>query len=560
MATLPHLRAKESAGSLAPRKPEETVIALATVPFWAPLSPPLGCAVLKSHLGQHGYRSTIKDFNADQQLWGAAADYFKVLRDVIPPDMVGNFHMMAFDAMTMHLMAWWRRRDPTEYHEFVKVIYQRKFFVQISDEQIETLDRILDRFFATLASRLDALLEEVRPSIVGLTVYSTSLAPSLFAFEYIRKRHPEITTLMGGGVFADYLHPTSPNFAYFLEQTAGFVDRIFVGEGEILLSRFLKGELPDQRVYSNSSVTQLDMSAVDPPDFAGLDLDAYVQMAAYATRSCPFQCSFCSETVQWGRFRAKDPRQICSELKQLRHRYGRSLFQFGDSLLNQVIDGLARELIDHSGNVYYDAYLRADPEACVPENASLWARSGYYRARLGIESGSKHVLDLMQKEIGPQQAGEALRCLAQAGIKTTTYWVVGHPGETDGDFEETLSFVSEHATSIYEADWHPFYYYPQGQVFSKKWSLRHGIDPQYPEEFRHLFLGQMWVLRTSPTPAEVFDRMNRFRERCRKMGIPNPYTLVDIHRADLRWQKLHANAPPPIAYLMSGRAAPPPAS
>jgi hypothetical protein len=54
--------------------------------------------------------------------------------------------------------------------------------------------------------------------------------------------------------------------------------------------------------------------------------------------------------------------------------------------------------------------------------------------------------------------------------------------------------------------------------------------------------------------------MNRFRERCRKMGIPNPYTLVDIHRADLRWQKLHANAPPPIAYLMSGRAAPPPAS
>ena len=41
----------------------------------------------------------------------------------------------------------------------------------------------------------------------------------------------------------------------------------------------------------------------------------------------------------------------------------------------------------------------------------------------------------------PSVVSKALASLAGAGIKTTTYWVIGHPGETESDFQSLLEFA-----------------------------------------------------------------------------------------------------------------------
>ena len=226
---------------------------------------------------------------------------------------------------------------------------------------------------------------------------------------------------------------------------------------------------------------------------------------------------------------------------------------FGDSLMNQVVTELSHELIKRQTDIYWDGYLRADENVCKAENTDLWRRAGLYRVRIGIESGSQRVLNLMNKKITNERIKNAISNLANSGIKTSTYWVIGYPGETEEDFKVTLRLLEYLKDDLYEADWHPFYYFPDGQVHSLKWKKDYGIEPMYPEEFSDLLLTQTWILCTSPGREELFDRMNRVAELCKKLDIPNSYSLMNIYMSDKRWRNLHPNCGPTLLELHNYR-------
>jgi len=340
-------------------------------------------------------------------------------------------------------------------------------------------------------------------------------------------------------------------FDYFLERTP-YIDHIIVGEGELLFLKLLKGELPaGQKVYTIKDVAGeiLDLSAAPMPDFSDFDISHYTQLACYTSRSCPFQCGFCAETVNWGKYRKKGASRVVEELVKLNDLHGSQLYLMSDSLLNPIVDELSRELIDADITIYWDGYLRADKHACDPDNTFLWRRGGFYRARMGIESGSPQVLKLMDKRITPEQIRTAIANLALAGIKTSTYWVIGYPGETEADFQATLDIIEEMKENLYEAECNPFRFYLTGQVSSSQWLEESKSKLLYPENARELLILQTWVLENGVDREEIYDRLNRFVSHCSRIGIPNPYSWPDIHKADKRWQKLHANAVPPLVFF-----------
>lgn len=250
--------------------------------------------------------------------------------------------------------------------------------------------------------------------------------------------------------------------------------------------------------------------------------------------------------MQWGKYRRKQADQVAEELKTLSERHNFQLFLMGDSLLNPIITQLADECVRRELPVYWDGYLRAEKPVCKPENALRWRRGGYYRARIGAESGSPRVLELMNKQITVEQIKAAVSSLASAGIKTTTYWVIGYPGETEEDFQQTLDLIAELKDDLYEADCNPFAYFWKGQVNSGDWGERHNRRLLYPDWARQSLITQTWILGCQPDRAEIFSRLNRFVAHCRRVGIPNPYSLREIYAADQRWQKLHPNAVPSV--------------
>ncbi|MCK4258346.1 MAG: radical SAM protein [Halanaerobiales bacterium] len=521
-------------------------ILLMLLPFWAPLNPPLGISCLKGYLQHHGYNVKALDLNHNSVLCETNYMYLQKLRQMVDQNKIGNLHMIGYDVLMNHMVTYINSTDETTLFELVQILIEKNFFTKISIQDVKILNNLVADFYVKLEEYLLELIDSYQPSIFGLSVYNSTFGPSLFAFKLIKERYPQIKTLFGGGIFAGHLTYGSENFHRFVEKTP-YIDKIFVGESEQLFLRYLQGQLPhDQKVYTLSDINNefLDLNNSSLPDFSDLEVDLYPQLASYASRSCPFKCSFCSETVLWGNYRKKPVKQVVDELCMLSEKYNSKLFMLGDSLLNSLASDLATEFISREREIYWDGYLRADPMVCKPENIQLWRNGGLYRARLGIESGSENVLNLMNKKITPEQIRAAISGLASAGIKTTTYWVVGHPGETEEDFQKTLDLLSELKDDIYEADWAPFFYYPSGQVSSESWGEIYGTSLLYPEEATEMLITQTWVLNTDPSREVIYERLNRIAKHCQQLDIPNPYSLEEIIAADERWKELHANAVP----------------
>ena len=537
-------------------------ILLGILPYWAPVLPPVGLARLKSFLQPHGYEVKVVDLIVKNEALEFYYDYFDVLKACIPNEKRGNFKNIGHDVLRNHMMAHLNYKDEKEYIELVKILIYKSYYVNVEDSYIRQLNEVLSRYYKILEEYFLFLLKFEEPDVVGLTVYKDTIAPSMFVLKLTKEKYPHMKTVIGGGIFADSHMMGFPNYERLLEVTKDYIDKIIIGEGELLFLKYLRGELPDsQRVYTQEDIKGevLDLRGADIPDLSDLNIRKYSHLPGTASFSCPYRCSFCNDAKFRGKFRKRGIKESVDEMENLYNMVelnnvnsGHQLFFMTDSLLNPVIDDLANELIKRQVSLYYDGYYKVDNGAMNPDNTFLWRKSGLYRVRLGVESGSQKVLNLMHKGIMVEQIRETVSNFALAGIKTTTYWVIGHPGETEEDFQQTLDFLEIHANYIYEAWSSPFYFYDSGQVSSSQWGAKR-MALYSDSEVESLML-QTWYLDCSPSREEVFDRMRRFQKHCEDLNIPNPYFLYEFHKADERWKILHDQAVPSLAELRKQRS------
>ncbi len=529
--------------------PEENSkkVLLLLLPYWSPLIPPMGMACLKGFIQREGYDVKAVDVNTADEFRELYESYFRAIKEQLPDELGGNYHIIAKDVLMNHMMAFINKKENPRYRELLKRIVRETFYFEASEALLDELHRLIKRFYTRLEEFIAGLLDREKPGILGFSVYEGTLPATLFTARLAKKRYPAVKTVMGGGIYAEQLSPGSPIWETFPEKAA-CIDTFLPGEGEHLFLRYLEGRLPgDGRVFTPDDTGGHTLEPADAPlpDFSDFDIQRYPYLASYTSRSCPFQCKFCSETVQWKKYRKKDALQAVGELKQLHEKYGRQLFLLCDSLLNPITSDLSNGLIEAGLSIYWDGYLRADKNVCDPENTLLWRRGGFYRARLGIESGSPRVLKLMDKKTDIPNIKSAISNLAYAGIKTTTYWVIGFPGETDDDFQQTLELIEELKNDIYSAWANPFYFFPTGQVNSPKWEK--GKYTVYPEWADDLLIWRTWGVDGEPSRQTIYKRLNRFIRHCADLGIPTPYNMSDINKADERWKKLHPNAVPALA-------------
>jgi radical SAM superfamily enzyme YgiQ (UPF0313 family) len=445
--------------------------------------------------------------------------------------------------------------DEELYMELVSQLVLKNFYVTIDSASIRRLNRMVGDFFDELETFLVNLIAEEKPSVLGLSVYKGTLAASVFTVRLVKKKWPSIKIVMGGTIFSQDLFPGTPNYERFLERTPE-VDNIFVGESEKLLLKYLRGELPeDRKIYTLEDVDNqlLILDTLDVPDYMDFDLDGYPLLGAYTSRGCVYRCSFCAETVYWKKYNRKKVEKVADDFIELENQYGKNIFVLTDCLINPLVTSLSKELIRRDLKMYWDVYIKVDNHVCDPQYTHLWRRGGFYRARLGIESGSQHILDIIDKKITVEQIKAAVTSLASAGIKTTTYWISGHPGETEEDFQKTLDLLEELQDDLYEAECDPFRYFHTGQVDGEKWLKEKGNLLLYPEEMTDMLLTQTYVLNEQPSREIIYQRQCRFREHCKKLGIPNPYSVKEIRDADQRWKALHKNAVPPLMDFMDGK-------
>ena len=530
-----------------PPIPKGASILLLLPPFYTPYTPPLGLGVLKAFLVQQGYRVTCFDFNTVSEIWVTHHRYFELLQglDGLTPQ---HGYTNLWYILQAHMLAHVNGRGDADCARVlarVLTVYDLSPDTAIINGLVATVRELFDRIEHVITRTLDLHATQV----VGTSTYSTSLAPSLFILKRVKDMRPDAVTVMGGGVFADDLATGSDNLSTLIDGFP-FVDHIVMGEGEVLFSDLLEGYQAQRLIARGPDTPTLDVKSISAPDYTDFDIANYLHLCIEGARSCPFQCHFCSETVQWGGYRKKPPAMLADQMITLADRYGNRTFFMGDSLMNPYIEDLSKALLERDRSILYDGYLRADKLAADPRRVERWARSGCVRTRLGVESGSARILEAMQKETTPENISAAIKTLARAGIRVTTLWIVGFPGETEEDFQETLDFIRAHHRHIYELDVHYYYYYPYGQV----WSRRHQCYPLYPPDVIDAVKFQQWEIVDCDPPRHVkFSRLRRINELAAELGIPNLHTLEARYRAEERWLRAFPRAVEFLEQLQSPR-------
>lgn len=521
---------------------DERKVLLVLPPFWPPLIPPLGLATLKAHLRANGFPNVrANDMNAVDRLRIHQNRYLEQLRLHVSPERHGILPKISHDIILNHLLAYKDAEgDEEAIDPIIGLVISRTLYVPPRPEIVANLSRIVREFFVDLEATLEEMYDAERPDVLGVSVpdYST-LAPALTACEVLKRRRPDALTVMGGSIFLTGL-AESPDFAPLLER-ARAIDAFIVGDARAALVDVLRSGPRGDRVHFKEP-PESDVR----PDLSDFNLRRYPYLGSEQTKSCPFSCGFCNIPRFHGAYRKLPGAQMAADLYALYREHRHQLIYMVDSLLNPVVRDLTDALAELPVPLYIDGFMRAQDALCSPSLAMRLRRNGLYRTRTGIESGSQRILDLMNKSSKVAQNTGTIRSLASAGIKTTCYLVVGYPGETEEDFQQTLDWIAELSDDIWQVDCTPFTYWYSGQCEDDAWA------PHRRQLFPPLLGLQSWTLDCEPSREEAYHRVYRVSELCQSLGIPDPYDVQEHHRADRRWKDLHPNAVPPLTEFSLG--------
>jgi len=294
---------------------------------------------------------------------------------------------------------------------------------------------------------------------VGFSCYKSNFKTVLLMSEDLKKKNTGIKIIFGGPEMARQLFEQKDALAGKYEQAA---DHIIVGEGELPLSRFLKGEkLPRIIKYDEIS----DPAGLVMPDYSDIDLKMYPKnnavSLAYA-RGCVRRCSFCAERLLYKTFRVAPVENVLSFMER-QVQGGMDQFVFNDSLINgdlSALDKLLDGLISRfSGGIKWEAQIAVRND--MPDILFKKIKeSGCYNLFVGFESGSDNVLKMMNKGFTTGDALSFFKQLNSASLSFGVSIIVGHPGETDEDFKEGLDFIVRNKSVIPKIEQvNPFVYY-----------------------------------------------------------------------------------------------------
>ena len=337
--------------------------------------------------------------------------------------------------------------------------------VKVADLDILPVDQTESYYLKTL--------RDFQPEMVGITI-NTADRFNAFQIARITKRWSSAVPVVAGG----------PHVTFTAEDTlrnVGEIDIVVIGEGEATLAELCHaigsgtGLAPisgtayrkNGEVVVNASrglirnLDQVPFPARELFDIEKYDLSMPVPghprcIHMISSRGCPFKCSFCvAGKMAGGRIRMRSPENIIEEIIQIKEHYPdyKWLFFYDDNFtvsktrVRQLLEGMARHKLDY----YWGCYCRVD--LVDHDLLKLMKEHGCRMISYGIESGSRHVQSLINKNIDLKQAGEAIRMTRDLGIVVKCSMFFNYPGETVRDVLKTLQFVFQNKLSGVEIPW-----------------------------------------------------------------------------------------------------------
>lgn len=339
-----------------------------------------------------------------------------------------------------------------------------------------------------LLELLEKQIQNSQPTLVCLSVpFPGNLFAALKCGQYIKKKHPQIKIVLGGGFANTELRRLSD------ERVFEYLDFVSLDDGELPLQCLLEhldGKRPMSSLkrmftlaggvvtYCNGAEEKdIPQREVGTPDYSGLPLFEYLSVIDLINpmhrlwsdgrwnkltlaHGCYWgKCSFCDVSLDYiQRYEPVTAELLCDRIETIIAQTGQTGFHFVDEAAPPALmRDLAIEIIKRKITVTWWTNIRFE-KSFTPDLCRLLKASGCIAVSGGLEVASDRLLTLMKKGVTVAQVAQVTDAFTQAGIMVHAYLMYGFPTQTAQETIDSLEMVRQllEAGVVQSGFWHQF--------------------------------------------------------------------------------------------------------
>ena len=257
----------------------------------------------------------------------------------------------------------------------------------------------------------------------------------------IKEKNPEMIIGLCGCMMQE------PQVVEKLNKSYRFVDIIFGTHNvfqlaELLYDRLIGGHRIED-IWDGTTEIVEDLPTIRKYDFkSGVNI----------MYGCNNFCSYCIVPYVRGRERSRNPEDIVKEVEELVSNgvvevmlLGQNVNSYGKTLDNPISFAKLLEMVEQVEGLERIRFMTSHPKDLSDELIEVMAHSKKIckHLHLPVQSGSSRILKLMNRKYTKEHYLELVDKIRTAvpDIAITTDIIVGFPGETEEDFQETLDVV-----------------------------------------------------------------------------------------------------------------------
>lgn len=307
-------------------------------------------------------------------------------------------------------------------------------------------------YFTPEVDEIIACIVKANPKMLGLSVQGCNERFSRRVLQGVQAKCPDILILAGG--FSCY----NPDTAMHNVPEA---DYICIGEADLTVGPLVEALAVGERPFNQPGIRSKfdtpdwqyiaapmphDLDKIDFPTYEWFGVNLYRNYNNYqltpviASRGCRWsRCTFCAERFFW---RIRTPKAFVDELQWLVDN-GCNLFMFNESDLNglpEVVYEICEEILRRGIKVKLTGQLRIHKKSDSRFFAKL-AEAGFVALRFGVDAFSENTLRLQKKGYTTEMVYQNLKDCWESGIYTEVNYVIGVPGETEENVQESIDLL-----------------------------------------------------------------------------------------------------------------------
>ncbi|MDD4979769.1 MAG: radical SAM protein [Candidatus Omnitrophica bacterium] len=334
---------------------------------------------------------------------------------------------------------------------------------------VQILDRDLilrkNKFDFSLCDRVTLdLIENFGTHIVGFSATTPNVSDVDSFSREIKRKNPGIIIVIGGPHCAG--EPVTT-----LRMCPG-IDMLVRGEGEMAMLDIansiptdsianLTYKKPDgsiESTYDRPLIESLDSLPFPARDL--LDMRYYTRPSRFISRNlslrtthiftargCPYNCHYCAgPLIGQHKVRYHSPQRVVAEIEELIGKYFIEAVYFAEDMFlssKKRVEEMAALFMERDIHKKIVWMAQISTGVATPELLVLMKNAGCVHVEYGFESGSQRVLDLMNKKASVERNKEVAIFTKKSGLRFQGNFIVGYPGETEEDFNKTLSFIKQ---------------------------------------------------------------------------------------------------------------------